>query len=74
MIGSLTYVIEMLNKINATGKIAGEEADEILAVALAINLEYLKMACSDLRVPKEELLRERIDNILRDLTRKGQSK
>ena len=73
MIGALTYVIEILQRINATGEIEGEDADDVLAAALAINLEYLKRVCSDLRVPREELLKERIDNILKDLARKGQA-
>jgi hypothetical protein len=38
----LIHAIRILEEINATGEITSEDADYILAVALAINLEYLK--------------------------------
>jgi hypothetical protein len=42
MIGTFTHVIEVLGRINATGEVDGEDADEILKAALEINLRYLK--------------------------------
>lgn len=72
MIGRLTHIIEVLKRINATGEITGEDADDVLAAALAINLEYLKREFAGMRVQKERLLMERVERILVDLAQKEQ--
>lgn len=71
MANSIRRAIEILKRIEASKEPTKEEADELLALSVALSLRYLTSHGVDSPADRLRILRERFHSIMFDLEEKS---